>query len=114
MKKALICSVYRDTYLGDCSNGGVTARYHDVMLLCEEGWREVEDNDPRLLRLVRRNYAAGEYLHAEPIAPAPEGCVGPMFGGNFIYTCDSRFPSPYPIPVHDRYETYEVYDLMTR
>ena len=27
-----------------------------------------------------------------------------MFGGNFIYTSDSRFPSRAPIQVHDRVE----------
>jgi len=27
-----------------------------------------------------------------------------MFGGNFIYTSDSRFPNKYPIAIHDRYE----------
>jgi hypothetical protein len=27
-----------------------------------------------------------------------------MFGGTFIYSSDSRFPSKYPIPLHDRVE----------
>lgn len=29
---------------------------------------------------------------------------GGMFGGNFISTSDSRFPTTAPIPVHDRFE----------
>jgi hypothetical protein len=28
-----------------------------------------------------------------------------MFGGNFVYTSDSRFPSNSPIAVHDRVES---------
>jgi hypothetical protein len=28
-----------------------------------------------------------------------------MFGGNFIHTSDSRFPSSAPIAVHDRVES---------
>jgi hypothetical protein len=29
---------------------------------------------------------------------------GGMFGGNYISTSDSRFPTSAPIPVHDRFE----------
>ena len=36
-----------------------------------------------------------------------------MFGGNFVYTSDSRFPSDYPIPIHDRFETQEQYDQLS-
>lgn len=45
----------------------------------------------------------------------PEGLVGPMFGGNFVYTSDSRFREltrmDGPIHVHDRFETREQYLL---
>ena len=53
------------------------------------------------------------YVHAEPV-DKPEGKVGPMFGGNFIYTSDSRFPNDYPIPVHDRFETPEQAEILSR
>lgn len=112
--KTLPAYVYRDAKLGDCTNGGISERYDTLYLICDEGYSEKEDDSTELLRLVRRNFCGREYLHAEPTTPTPEGCVGPMFGGNFIYTCDSRFPSPYPIPVHDRYETYEEYELLSR
>lgn len=50
------------------------------------------------------------YYHAEPI-DQPSGMVGPMFGGNFCYSSDSRFREicQYPIPIHDRFETVEAY-----
>jgi hypothetical protein len=60
---------------------------------------------------VTRDLAGiGEYLHAEPVdgerdARREGKTVGPMFGGNFVYTSDSRFPNKYPIPVHDRWES---------
>lgn len=40
-----------------------------------------------------------------------ESLVGPMFGGTFLWTSDSRFRRlfPHPIPFHDRYETAEQY-----
>lgn len=37
----------------------------------------------------------------------PEGRGRGMFGGNFVWSCDSRFRALYgqnPIPVHDRFE----------
>jgi hypothetical protein len=44
----------------------------------------------------------------------PANGVGPMFSGNFAYTSDSRFPANYPLPIHDRYETAEEYDRLSR
>lgn len=37
-----------------------------------------------------------------------------MAGGNFVYSSDSRFPSKYPIPIHDRRETWDNYNILTR
>lgn len=112
--KTLPVSVYRPSLVGDCTNGGVTARNDVAYLICDEGWRETDGESEQVLRLVRTTVGGHDYIHAEQVSHCPEGCVGPMFGGNFIYTCDSRFPSPYPIPVHDRYETQELYDLLSR
>ena len=39
-----------------------------------------------------------------------EGELGPMFGGNFIYSSDSRFPSDSPIKVFDRFESQKLYN----
>jgi hypothetical protein len=35
-----------------------------------------------------------------------------MFGGNFIYTSDSRFPTKEPIKIFDRVETAEQSAMM--
>ena len=107
----LSVSVYRWT-LGDCTAGGISSKYDSLIL---EGvprcpFKGTEENT---VRLVKRNLFGGEYIHAEPIKQ-PEGMAGPMFGGNFIYTSDSRFPSKYPIPVHDRFETWEAYEHLSR
>lgn len=60
-------------------------------------------NNPQCvcLRIVRRQlHGGGEYLHVEQI-DRPEGAVA--FGGNFVYSGDSRFAQPFvrPLPVHD-------------
>lgn len=98
----------------DCTNGGVSSRYNRLYLAVEDGWFDVPEDDPRLLVPITRHFGFGDYIHAEPVIGRPDGCVGPMFGGNFVYTSDSRFPSPYPIPVHDRFETWEEYDMLSR
>lgn len=114
-EKGLLVTILRSA-LGDTTNDGVTGvrKGHKSVLLVGDGVAEVfEENESRpTLRLVRRNLG-GEYLHAEPVVQ-PRGMVGPMFGGNFVHSSDSRFPSRYPIPVHDRFETPEDYELLSR
>jgi len=114
--------------LGDCTNGGATNPVHSkgriVVVFDPEiqtGNFKLEDckDDPRFicLRIVRRRAGtSNEYLHCEPIENKPGERVGPMFGGNYVMTSDSRFRdvSPYPLPVHDRFETQEQYALLSR
>lgn len=113
MPKTLPVHVYRNAAFGDCSNHGRSEEYVTLFLICEDGWKDVPEDSPRLLRLVSRHLFEGKpaYLHVEPVNPGDlEDKVGPMFGGNFVYSSDSRFPSDYPIPVHDRYEEVEIYE----
>ena len=97
--KGLLVWVYRPHF--DCTNGGITS-HNNTVLLVGEGVPEIfEPGDLPVLKLVKRQLRGTEppYLHAQPI----EGS-GHMMGGNFIYSSDSRFPSDYPISVHDRQE----------
>jgi len=108
--RGLSVDIYRSASFGDCSNNGVTARYNEAILIGDgvTGPEEVDlDNPPEnVFLLVQRDIRnVGEYLHAEPL----DGHYGGggkwyMFGGNCIYTSDSRFPNSYPIKVHDRRE----------
>ena len=108
MKQALMVFVYR-TGLGDATNGGVSSRV-DMLLLAGEGIEgpfEVDDNEHHL-ELRKKNVGGEDYLYAVPVGYVEAvGTAGPMFGGNFVYTSDSRFRRvcKYPIPIHDRYET---------
>ena len=105
--KGLSVDVYR--WKHDCTNGGLTSR-HDQFILIGEGIDgpllvDIDDPPENTLILVRRDVFGVEYLHAEPL----DGHYGGgdrwyMAGGNFVYTCDSRFPNSYPISVHDRLE----------
>lgn len=111
--RALPVSVYRDNYVGDCTNNGITSRYDRVYLVGEgvEGFYEIDlDNPPaNVLKLEKRIlFGNEEYLRAVPLDSKDKWY---MMGGNFIYTSDSRFPSDYPIPVHDRHETAEQMNM---
>jgi hypothetical protein len=107
--KGLSVEVYRyGTY--DCTNNGISAKQDNLILVDTEG--PFIGDETNSVKLVKRNFGWGDYVHAEPIQQ-PEGMVGPMFGGNFIYSSDSRFPAKYPIPIHDRFETQEMYDALS-
>ena len=113
--KALPIDVFKSN-LGDCTNGGISSRYNELLLVCEEGYINIDENNPpeNLVKIVTRNLFGKEYKHIEPVA-RPSG-VGWMAGGNIGYTCDGRFGkmSQYPLSIHDRQESQELYDSMFR
>lgn len=95
-------SVYKFP-LGECTNGGVTAKATTVLVPHPYGYYELEDgvkthNDMPVMELVTKHGR----LHARPV----DDDRWLMFGGNFIYSSDSRFQeiSRQPIHVHDRHE----------
>lgn len=114
----LTCNVFRENrHLFnqdvDCTNGGISSKC-DTVTLVDIGVPLFEPSpESPAVRIVRRNLGGEVYLHAVPVEQ-PAGLVGPMFGGNFIYTSDSRFPSSYPIALHDRWETQEQYNHLSR
>jgi hypothetical protein len=105
--RGLLVDVLRCADGRDCTAGGVTSRVTKAVLVeddCELGPFEPDERAPAL-RFVVRNVRGRRCVHAEPIDQPIEGKVGPMFGGNYVTSSDGRFPSDYPIPVHDRFET---------
>lgn len=114
--KALSISVYRNPTYKGCSNGGITEQYNNLLLICDDGNTEVDESNPphNLVKIVTRQLFGRAYKHIEPY-DAPEG-VGWMAGGSLAYTSDGRFRklSEYPLSVHDRQETQEQYDMLSR
>lgn len=98
----LLCTVFRAAGRGDSSTEGVTSVVGQVILV-GDGIPEIftpSANTPRVF-FQKKRIGGEDYLYAAPCL----GAVGAMMaGGNFIYTPDSRFPSHYPISVHDRME----------
>ena len=100
-------SIYRDADGVDCTINGVSNQHRRAILYRGD----VPENHPK-------DYAALVLdekpitICARTVARVRAVPVGEthwtMFGGNFIWSCDSRFRqevSEYPIAVHDRIES---------
>lgn len=104
MVRGLLVEVLRQADGHDCTAEGVTSKF-DKAILVGEGIPAIFQPTPDCPALeLRKKWpnTLKEYLYAVP-ADLPES-TWVTFGGNFIYTSDSRFPGRYPIPVHDRIE----------
>lgn len=119
MLKALPVDVYRSRNIGDCTNGGVSSRFDKLLVLCDRGFINVDmDNPPdNLCKIVHRNLFGRDVYHIAPVAE-PKG-AGWMAGGNFAHTSDSRFSDMCghqygALAIHDRQETWEQYDILSR
>lgn len=104
--------VYRAGALGDCTNKGISSYVDGLYLIVPDGFCDMPEEDPRVME-VRH---IGDHAYVTSVHPfcAPDAVIGPMMGGNFVYSSDSRFPSEYPLPVHDRWESRELNDLLSR
>ena len=100
---ALTIEVFRG-HLGDCSLNGVSAQYDSLKLAIPDGPDLVDEDDPRLVKIVTRALFGGIYKHIEPYRNEGKWF---MDGGNIGYTCDGRFRriSEYPLNIHDRDES---------
>lgn len=126
MSKGLLVNVLRNT-LGDSTNNGVT-KFFDTFVLTGPGIPKIFDvteDHPELRYCVEDIGCMGLVRRcARPVTS--DGTVygkdpgtdhaGPwMFGGNFVYSSDSRMPvnglngDHLPIPVHDRTESWKEY-----
>lgn len=115
--RALRCEIYKHGK-GDCSNNGISARYNEVLVVCPDGPYEIDENNlpENLCKVVIRDLGFAIHTHIEPWAEAKG--AGWMSGGTIIDSCDSRFSRitgvDYPVQFHDRDETWEQYEMMSR
>jgi hypothetical protein len=91
----------------DCTNHGVThpersAGKRVYLITDPADVLNIPKGDHIVLVLHKKMVGDVPYFTAKPLGEK-SWC---MMGGNFIYTCDSRFREicQYPIPVHDRIE----------
>lgn len=87
--------------LGDTTNGGVTSKYHTFVLVGPGVPEVFEPNEATPVLRLEKN---GRFGHR--VVPENSDGKWTMFGGNFVWSSDSRFRaiSENPLPVHDRIE----------
>jgi len=100
-KMGLLASIYK-TGEGSCSSGGISSRYDKVIVVNIDGPFEPRDG------VAAVELTKGPTGHPI-IVPVERGeGAGPMFGGCFVFTSDSRFREATElqgaVPLHDRWE----------
>lgn len=109
--KAISANIFKSKF-GSCSNHGISEKFDEVLLLHDDGYIDVDLDDPpeNLCVIERRVLFGKEADYVRPFAK-PEGVAGPMYGGCLVDSSDSRFESDHPLKLHDRFETWEEYEL---
>lgn len=127
----LTISILRDAG-GDCTNRGLSAVNDRVCVVNVFGPSEPCDGTPAVWLLPGLTKTAGPRLVPcrklldgtfEPLDSNTEGFAGPMFGGNYASTSDSRWSrasavlgtgGSAAVPVHDRVESWAAYEALSR
>ena len=121
MNSGLAVSVLEDKKIGNCSLNGISARFSELYLVPNELFPNIPKIfnahiDEQYVEIKVKHICDEPYYYVVKKYPSEneKKCAGPMFGGSFIYTSDSRFPLKYPVPLHDRYESWEMYESMSK
>ena len=116
----LSVSVYR-WGLGDCTNGGASAEAGSLCVVNIPGPFNPGPSHPAF-ELVQGPGGKGHAI-LRPVEAKKPGMLGPMFGGNYA-NGDSRMDEAVreltgarfygAVPIFDRYETPEQYEVLSR
>lgn len=107
MQKGFLLFVYRNG--SDCTNRGISSKTDTVNVTSSEVelpeiFKVSEDEH---MKLIMRNVGT-PFPILVPKDAGPDGSPY-MFGGNFAYTSDSRFPFDAPVKIFDRKENQPVW-----
>ena len=110
MKKALPIYVYRHETSGQSGKNCLSNRHSKLLLLCDEGFIDVDMTNPPENLVVIDSIKTGVREPHFFIRPyAKPKAAGWMAGSNIGYTCDSRFGYNYPLQIHDLDEDWDTY-----
>lgn len=96
--KGIICSIIGEDY----SNGGISSTSEEILLI-GSNIPEIFESQGRPVVQIENHYR-DKIRAVEVSRETGDNEIGPMFGGSFIWSYDSRFPADYPVPLHDRFE----------
>jgi hypothetical protein len=116
--RSITATVYTPSY-GDSTNDGVSSRVTFLnvagMELAPKEWDDPDvtranpdDPDSVIFDVKVKSFGKGDYRYLVAREVPEEGLCGPMFGGNYA-RCDDEM-----LPIHDRFETWEMYEANSR
>ena len=109
-RKALPIYVYRHKLSGDKKGTCLSDRYDTLLLLCDEGFIDVDtDNPPENLVIIDSVKIGIRNPHFFIRPYANPKAAGWMAGANIGYNCDSRFGYDYPLCIYDLDEDWDTY-----
>lgn len=119
--KGLLLSVLKGPY--ESTNGGLSSKVKDIVVVGLGPGSEVFDATPERPAFRLESHVRG-CVRLVPVDDPREGThAGPMFGGNYA-TGDSRFTAAIEkltgarfygaVCIHDRYDTWEDHEALTR
>lgn len=119
--KAIGVPVFKNKAYASCPNGGITERFDTLLLVCDDGYIDIDENNPpeNLVIYVERCIGRRRCDYIRPFADPPLNRTSYMSGGAYAASCDSRFSEMTggmygAVPVHDRTETWEEYEILSR
>lgn len=96
------------------TNGGISSTVSRITIIGEGvPQRDEPSADAPAFKLVIRDIFGTPYKHLEPVERPDPGNAGWMMGGNYASWTGNGFPNLYPIPIHDRQETPEQFEMMS-
>lgn len=101
---------------GDTTNNGVSSRYNHLSLITENEMLNYTGETKNVVVRIDRQLFGKIMPVLVPLELYNEyksNKLPIMFGGNFGYTSDSRFNWDYPLPIHDRVESWEEYETLS-
>lgn len=114
--KAISVGIFEDKRIGNCSNNGISERFDSILIEHERGWIDVDEKNPpeNFCVIVRRELWGEEHDYVRPYREA--NGVGWMYGGCIVDSSDGRWGelTTHPLRLHDRTESQEMYDLLSR
>ena len=107
----LAVDIFESKNFGNCSNSGISSKFDKILVEHPQGPITIDENDPpeNLCRIETRF----GYKYLRPVKDADN--IGWMHGGCICYSSDSRFRelSEYPLCLHDRQESQELYNILS-
>ena len=112
----LYINVLRNNSWGDCSNNGISARYNRLLMITEDEMLNYSGETKNVVVRIDRilfGKVMPVLVPLEIYSYYKTNKLPVMMGGNFGYTSDSRFNWDYPLPIHDRVESWKEYETLS-